>query len=360
MRQIVQTNSASPHFVGAINPSAKGKEPVESPPTVSRKQLAAESDDLMITFTSSDDEEEEKEEEYSETDIFGPDYSSSDNDIAENDVHDIESSDHDDQEEAQALTAHDDVIAASSVMNDMLDAEQEQMQEEELKTEAHEQDYTEGMKFKFEISPVKLCDHLYDNTVSPEQVYTVLSNTHIDYLVQLQRIMKELFDRLDFEPPHVPQIITYANFINHQVPKLTGSITFWINFVPWSKHAWLWSEFIAAPPDPPDPPDIPEVAAAFADSVSDAINDASRAASALDATSQAQAFALNAASKAASACDYNNTPASAAGAFFYSRCVVPPCCTYLLYSTSLRMPISRIQIPFPIFPLLRRMRLREG
>jgi hypothetical protein len=33
VRQIVQANSASPHFVGAaINPSAKGKEPVESPP----------------------------------------------------------------------------------------------------------------------------------------------------------------------------------------------------------------------------------------------------------------------------------------------------------------------------------------
>jgi hypothetical protein len=55
VRQIVQANSASPHFVGAaINPSAKGKEPVESPPTVSRKQLAAESDDLTITERSHD------------------------------------------------------------------------------------------------------------------------------------------------------------------------------------------------------------------------------------------------------------------------------------------------------------------
>jgi hypothetical protein len=43
VRQIVQANSASPHFVGAIT-SAKGKELVESPPTVNRKQLAAESD----------------------------------------------------------------------------------------------------------------------------------------------------------------------------------------------------------------------------------------------------------------------------------------------------------------------------
>ena len=52
MRQIVQANSASPHFVGAAITSAKGKELMESPPTVSRKQLAAESDsDLMITFT---------------------------------------------------------------------------------------------------------------------------------------------------------------------------------------------------------------------------------------------------------------------------------------------------------------------
>ncbi len=80
MRQIVQANSASPHFANAAITSAKGKEPVESPPTVSRKQLAAESDsDLIITFTSSDAEEEE----YSETDIFGRDYSSSDNDTAE-------------------------------------------------------------------------------------------------------------------------------------------------------------------------------------------------------------------------------------------------------------------------------------
>jgi hypothetical protein len=82
--------------------------------------------DLTITFTSSDDEEE-KMEEFSETDIFGTDYSSSGNDIPENNDDDIESSDHDDQEEAQALTAHDDLIAASSVMNDMLDTEHEQV-----------------------------------------------------------------------------------------------------------------------------------------------------------------------------------------------------------------------------------------
>ena len=125
MRQIVQANSASPHFVGAAIISAKGKEPVESPPTVSRKQLAAESDDLIVTFTSSDDEEEEKKEEYSETDIFGTDYSS-----------DTESSDHDDQKEAQALTAHDELIAVGSVMNDMLDAETSQpMQQERLKAD---------------------------------------------------------------------------------------------------------------------------------------------------------------------------------------------------------------------------------
>ena len=104
--------------------------------------MAAEFDsDLIITFTSSD-EEEENEEEYSETDIFGRDYSSSDNDIAEHDDDDIESSDHNDQEQAQAPTAHDNMIAASSVMNDMFDAEQEQtqqMQEEKLKAEAPEQ-----------------------------------------------------------------------------------------------------------------------------------------------------------------------------------------------------------------------------
>jgi hypothetical protein len=116
------------------------------------------------------------------------------------------------------------VIAASSVINDMLDTKHEQMQEAELKTEALKNklqglfdfskelfitlpEYTKGTKFTFDISPVKLCDHLYDNTVSPKQVYTVLSNTHIDYLVQLQRTMKELFDRLDFEPAHELQII---------------------------------------------------------------------------------------------------------------------------------------------------------
>ena len=43
-----------------------------------------------------------------------------------------------DAEEAQAPTDHDDMIAASSAMNDMLDAEQEQMQEEELKAEEPE------------------------------------------------------------------------------------------------------------------------------------------------------------------------------------------------------------------------------
>jgi hypothetical protein len=90
----------------------------------------------------------------------------------------------------------------------------------------------------------------------------------------------------------------------------------------------------------------------FADSVSDAINIASEAASAINAISKAKAFALNAASKAAFAkeFDYNTTSAAteaAAGACLYSRCVVPPRCTYLLYSTSLRMPICRILNPIP-------------
>jgi hypothetical protein len=66
-----------------------------------------------------------------------------------------------------------------------------------------------------------------------------------------------------------------------------------------------------------------------------------------------KAFALNAASKAAFAkfeFDYTTTSAAtkaAAGACFYSRCVVPPRCTHLLYSTSLRMPICRILNPIP-------------
>jgi len=77
---------------------------------------------------------------------------------------------------------------------------------------------------------------------------------------------------------------------------------------------------------------------------------ASEAASAINAISKA--FALNAASKAAFAkeFDYNTTFAAteaAAGACLYSRCVVPPRCTYLLYSTSLRMPICRILNPIP-------------
>ncbi len=99
---------------------------------------------------------------------------------------------------------------------------------------------------------------------------------------------------------------------------------------------------------------VDTAAAAFADSVSDAINTASEAASDINATSKAQAFALNAASKAASAFDYNTTSAAteaAAGACFYSRCGVPPCCTYLYY-TSLRMPICRIQNPRSAGPYL--------
>jgi hypothetical protein len=156
VRQIVQANSASPYFVGAAITSAKGKELMESPPTVSRKQLAAESDsDLIITLSYDDDEEHAKEEEYSETDIgiFGPDSSSSDNDATKHDDDDdIESSDHDDQEEeealtaddqeeAQALTAHDDLIAASSVMSDMLEAEWRQQMRQES-----QQAYNELMK----------------------------------------------------------------------------------------------------------------------------------------------------------------------------------------------------------------------
>jgi hypothetical protein len=174
VRQIVQANSASPHFVGAAFTSAKGKEPVESPPTVSRKQLAAESDDdLIVTFTSSDDEEEEKKEEYSETDIFGTDYSSDTKSSDHDDQEEVqESSDHDDQEEAQALTAHDELIAAGSVMNDMLDAETSQpMQQERLKADEELKhklqglfdfsnrlfitlpEYTEGTKFSMTYLP---------------------------------------------------------------------------------------------------------------------------------------------------------------------------------------------------------------
>ena len=41
VRQIVQANSASPHFVGAAITSAKGKEPVESPPTSTLKPTSS-------------------------------------------------------------------------------------------------------------------------------------------------------------------------------------------------------------------------------------------------------------------------------------------------------------------------------
>jgi hypothetical protein len=293
VRQIVQANSASPHFVGAAITSAQGKEPMESSPTVSRKQLAAESDsDLIITLTSSDDDDEHaEEEEYSENDcgIFGPDSSSSDNDSTKHDDDDdIDSSDHDDQEEeeaqaaedqeeeeaqaaddqeeAQALTPNNDLIAASSEMSDMLEAEwrqlkwRQQMRQEDQQTYNKLMKQTRGLfdftqeifitlpqyeedtKFEFDISPAKFCDYLYNNTVSAEQVYTVLANTHNDNLVQLQATMKERFSRLEFEPKHQPQMITYANFINNQVQKRTGSTTFWITLVPWSKLAWLWGD----------------------------------------------------------------------------------------------------------------------
>ena len=188
--------------------------------------------------------------------------SSSDNDIAEHDDDDIDSSDHDDQEQAQAPTAHDNMIAASSVMNDMLDAEQEQekeqQQEQEQEQEEEQQqeqeqeeeqqqeqeqeqeqkqeqeqeqaqmleeelkagepkpqqrstyeefknklsgpfdfsknvfttlpEYPEAKVLKFDISPIDLSNHIYDNRVFPEQVFTVLSTTPIDYLEQLQEI----------------------------------------------------------------------------------------------------------------------------------------------------------------------------
>ena len=87
----------------------------------------------------------------------------------------------------------------------------------------------------------------------------VLANTPNDYLVQIQAIMKDLFNRLDFETKHQPQIITYANFINTQVLNRTGSTTSRITLVLWSKLTWLWGDNLAAPPDPQDPPDIPEV-----------------------------------------------------------------------------------------------------
>ena len=212
VRQIVQANSASPHFVGAAITSAKGKELMESPPTVSCKQLTAEpEEDLMITFTSSDDENA-KEEEYSDNDcgIFGPDSSNSDNDSTKNDNDDdIDFSDHDDQEEevqasddqeeeeAQAADDQkkeqdaddqqdDDLLAASSAISDMLEPEwRQQMRQEEQQEYDETMKQTRGLfdfkqekfrtlpeydketKFEFDTSPAELCDYLYNNTASP-------------------------------------------------------------------------------------------------------------------------------------------------------------------------------------------------
>ena len=58
---------------------------------------------------------------------------------------------------------------------------------------------------------------------------------------------------------------------------------------------------------------------------------------------------LNAAVKAASAVfEYAATPASGAGSSCnYSRLNVPPRSTHILYSSSLRMPLCRIQNPVP-------------
>ena len=99
----------------------------------------------------------------------------------------------------------------------------------------------------------------------PWQVFTVFSvTTRINYLVQLQQEMKKRFECIDFQPAHMPQIIAYANLINNQA-RLKGNNDLWINFLPWSQHAWLWSEFLDHSSllllivDPPDPPDIPDV-----------------------------------------------------------------------------------------------------
>ena len=74
-------------------------------------------------------------------------------------------------------------------------------------------EYDKATKFEFDTSPAELCDYLYHNTASPEQVYMVLAHTPINYLVQVQAIMKECFNRLAFDPKHPPQMITYANFV---------------------------------------------------------------------------------------------------------------------------------------------------
>ena len=134
----------------------------------------------------------------------------------------------DEQEEAQAADEQKQEVQAS-------DDQEQEMQAADDQHDAN-------------ISPAQLYDCLHYNSLLPEVVYTVLANTADDYIEQLQEIMKQHFDRFNFDPKHPQQIITYANFINNQVHKRTGSTTFWITLQPWSRFVWRWGELLSAAP----------------------------------------------------------------------------------------------------------------
>ena len=131
--------------------------------------------------------------------------------------------------------------------------------------------------------------------------------------------------------------MAYANYINEEA-RLSGSTAYWIQLLPWSRHAWRWGHLLNAPPTGPEPPDLDpdppdpdppdEAHTAFVATlprviVPDHMHAKVQAASAAFASSVS--CTLNAAVKAASAVfEYTATPASGAGSScFYSWSVVP-------------------------------------
>ena len=49
--------------------------------------------------------------------------------------------------------------------------------------------------------------------------------------------------------------MAYANYINEEA-RLSGSTAYWIQLLPWSRHAWRWGHLLNAPPTGPEPPDL--------------------------------------------------------------------------------------------------------
>jgi hypothetical protein len=192
-------------------------------------------------------------------------------------------------------------------------------------------------------------------------------------LLELQQAMQNRFRQADawlsdLSTDDIRQVIAYVNYINDMAHLHAGHTDFWIQLHPWSRHTWRWGAHFnpgppeQVPPDPdPDPPDLPdevldEAHSAFAAtvpavSVSDAMHAHVDAASAAFAAGVHDAItaAINATPQAAFAkVQYTATPASGAGgSCFYSWSAVPSCCTHLLYSASLKMPLCRISNPSP-------------